>query len=144
MPLGLLRGSQRWLSPPVPGQQVRVSRPTRDRAVTRRQPGEPARDRRLLDEKVFRDALRRERSRTERFEESFQFVTVSSGGETADGTGWLRVADILTRAKCETDLLGWVANSSVLGLILIDAKSTAPSRARAIARRLQKDLSAAT
>jgi lipopolysaccharide/colanic/teichoic acid biosynthesis glycosyltransferase len=70
----------------------------------------------VLSQGLFRHALAREWKRAHRFEESFLLIQVSMAGRT-QAKAWGQVIEVITASKHHADLLGWLAQDSVLGLL---------------------------
>ena len=71
----------------------------------------------VLSEKLFRDALVRERKRADRFEEAFVLVLISLDRRNAQPPRWEHLVEALSQATLDADLLGWFEHGAVLGLI---------------------------
>src|SRR5262245_48059746 len=71
----------------------------------------------LLKDQLFRDALLRERRRADRFEETFILVLITVTSGAARRSHLSQVAETLGRIKTTTDIIGWYAQGSVVGLI---------------------------
>jgi len=115
-----LAGSLHALSP----RAAPRARIVRQRAAARSR--SQWRSRRLIvGERLFRDALGRERKRADRFAGSFVLVTVSCEPDRrSDAPLWKPMIDALSAvARRETDIVGWLEQASVLGMIVpaIDA-----------------------
>lgn len=76
----------------------------------------------LIPEKAFIRMLRLERRRTERSGRAFILVLIKSEdfGREADGKLLSQVVDVLAHVTRETDLLGWYASGSTLGLLMTE------------------------
>ena len=136
---GLLRGSYRWV-PPLASERPHTSRAQFERA--RRVPRQRERgwDRALFDEQLFRDVLQRERSRADRFEESFHLLTVKGVDSPMALPAWAEITERLTRAKGRTDLVGWMAKGSALGLVVTGGTLDDLARARSLERCVRQHL----
>ena len=79
----------------------------------------------LLDEDVFRSVLRRERKRTDRSDRAVVLVLValSDGRRATAASLGPAVADTLTAIKDDTDVLGWLRQPRVIGLIVTDVRA---------------------
>jgi len=71
----------------------------------------------VLSEKLFRDALVRERKRADRFEEAFVLVLVSLDRRNAPPAQWKHCVETLSQTTLDADLVGWFEHGAVLGLI---------------------------
>ena len=71
----------------------------------------------VLSEKLFRDALVRERKRADRFEEAFVLVLVSLDRRNAPPARWEHFVETLSQTTLDADLIGWFEDGAVLGLI---------------------------
>jgi lipopolysaccharide/colanic/teichoic acid biosynthesis glycosyltransferase len=93
---------------------------------------EAARGADVILEKAFIRMLRLERRRTERSGRAFILVLIKSEdfSRATDGKLLLQVADVLVRVTRETDLLGWYASGSTLGLLMTEiGEANATTRA---------------
>jgi exopolysaccharide biosynthesis polyprenyl glycosylphosphotransferase len=98
----------------------------------------------VVGARLFRDVLARERCRAARFGESFVLVVVTRHGEGAfDTTWWRPVVETLSAEKRDTDVLGWIAQGSTLGLIVPEIGSDDTSFARDVASRMRHAMTAA-
>jgi lipopolysaccharide/colanic/teichoic acid biosynthesis glycosyltransferase len=70
----------------------------------------------VVTERLFRDALVRERKRADRFEESFALVLISLACPAGRIPRWTEVVDALTSQLLDTDLIGWFEEGKVIGL----------------------------
>ena len=71
----------------------------------------------VFSEKLFRDALVRERKRADRFEEAFVLVLVSLDRRNAPNASWEHFVETLSQTTLDADVIGWFEHGSVLGLI---------------------------
>jgi lipopolysaccharide/colanic/teichoic acid biosynthesis glycosyltransferase len=71
----------------------------------------------VLSEKLFRDALVRERRRVDRFEEAFILVLISADRRNAPLSRWGHIVEALSRTTLDADLIGWFEHGAVLGFI---------------------------
>lgn len=76
----------------------------------------------VMQEKAFIRMLRLERRRTERSGRAFILVLIKNEDRSceADGKLFSKVSDVLARVTRETDLLGWYASGSTLGLLMTE------------------------
>ena len=70
----------------------------------------------IVNQALFREALVRERRRSDRFEQSFGLVLISLTRGTHE-RHWTEVLDALTATRRDTDVIGWFREGAVLGLI---------------------------
>jgi lipopolysaccharide/colanic/teichoic acid biosynthesis glycosyltransferase len=89
----------------------------------------------VLSEELFRSALSRERRRADRCEQGFVLLTMMVGPEALEAL----VAG-LAAATGETDLIGWMEQDEVLGVILPDVATPADATARQIEARVRREL----
>jgi lipopolysaccharide/colanic/teichoic acid biosynthesis glycosyltransferase len=126
---GILAGS---LSSSVALRRAPVAS-SRTVARRRRWRGSPL----VISEQMFRDVLVRERRRADRFSLPFVLVLVSlREGRTSDPSKWQSVVDSLHAAKRDTDVIGWFANESVLGLIVPEIETSEVSFLRDVESRV--------
>jgi lipopolysaccharide/colanic/teichoic acid biosynthesis glycosyltransferase len=88
-----------------------------------------------LDEPLFRSALGRQRKRADRFNEAFALATVEV---TASSAG--PVAESLRAATRDTDVVGWLEQDAVLGIVLPEVPSAAEKAVDRIEKRLKREL----
>jgi len=73
----------------------------------------------VIDEELFADALLRERRRAGRFDQPFVLLLLSfRNGVSAEPATWAAVVDSVAAVSRPTDVLGWLEQGSVIGLIL--------------------------
>ena len=119
-----------WLHPTV---LLRHSKPT-DRADALTGARRSVRGVRpnAIDQKLFADALLRERRRAERFNQPFVLLLLSirDGVIPEPMSTWAAVVDSIAAVSRPTDVLGWLQQDSVIGLILphVDADDAAVTR----------------
>jgi lipopolysaccharide/colanic/teichoic acid biosynthesis glycosyltransferase len=94
----------------------------------------------ILDAKVFKDVLVRERKRADRFNQPFVLVLVSS--DCGDSSPALSVGatEAVTSAIRETDVLGWFEQGTVLGVILTEIQALNAPIACEIEARIWEEL----
>ena len=96
----------------------------------------------LLSESLFRNALRRERLRADRFDDVLVLLTLTLNRPVASQR-WRQLVDALSHTQTETDVVGWLEEGAVLGLIrtlsVTEAK-TAPMLGAAVRRELAHHL----
>src|SRR5690348_7937861 len=98
-------------------RSLRSGRSAQPSAVRRRRQwrGRPV----VIGERLFRDALMRERKRADRFDQPFMIVLVGAApGREGESLSWFPVIEALSAAKRDTDVLGWFEQRAVLGLIV--------------------------
>ena len=66
----------------------------------------------VLSEELFDDVLVRERRRADRFEEPFVLFLVTFQGPRSQD-GWTSLADALSHAIHDTDVIGWFREGSI-------------------------------
>jgi lipopolysaccharide/colanic/teichoic acid biosynthesis glycosyltransferase len=96
-----------------------------------------------ISEELFRDALVRERKRADRFEEAFALVLISVTSRAAQQLGgWGQLVEAVYQPKLEADVIGWLQQGSVLGLLRSlggrDQEEAATTFARAVRRELMR------
>ena len=72
----------------------------------------------VLGERVFKDALVRERKRADRFDASFAVLLVDRSDDASDAAPWVPVLSAVAVVKREADAVGWLDEGAVLGLLL--------------------------
>jgi lipopolysaccharide/colanic/teichoic acid biosynthesis glycosyltransferase len=95
----------------------------------------------LLDEKIFKDALIRERKRADRSSQPLGLMLVTLDGQTSISShaGRAVVAGLLA-AKRETHIAGWFADGRTIGLIVPEIAVPVPSFARDFELRVRQQL----
>ena len=93
----------------------------------------------VLSEKLFRDALVRERKRADRFEEAFVLVLVSLDRRDAPPERWEHFVETLSQTTLDADLIGWFENGAVLGLIR-SLDDRGPAHTTAAVASIKKEL----
>lgn len=71
----------------------------------------------VLSQKLFIEALVRERKRADRFEEAFALVLISLDRRKAPSARWDHFIDTLSETTRDGDLIGWFEHGTVLGLL---------------------------
>jgi lipopolysaccharide/colanic/teichoic acid biosynthesis glycosyltransferase len=93
----------------------------------------------VLSEKLFRDALVRERKRADRFEEAFVLVLISLDRRNSAPSRWEHLVEVLSQTTLDADLVGWFEHGEVLGLIRsLDDRGQAETTT--VATTIQKEL----
>ncbi|AMY12991.1 UDP-glucose:undecaprenyl-phosphate glucose-1-phosphate transferase [Luteitalea pratensis] len=108
----------------------------RQSAPVTRADGRP-REAYLLGQRLFKDTLVRERKRADRLNASFAVIVLDRGHDTdGDWGSVLRAAGLVKR---DGDMLGWLEQGTVLGLILPEASRDLTHK---VVRRLRRHLAA--
>jgi exopolysaccharide biosynthesis polyprenyl glycosylphosphotransferase len=95
----------------------------------------------VIAEELFHDVLARERKRADRFAQPFVLVlVVARDDRSVDVPTWNSVIEGLTAAKRDTDVLGWLEQSSALGLIVPEIEALDSSSARDVESRVSAAL----
>jgi lipopolysaccharide/colanic/teichoic acid biosynthesis glycosyltransferase len=76
---------------------------------------------RTLGEGLFRDALVRERKRADRFDTPFALLLVDRGKRSGDNGLWNPLLRAVAAVKRDVDVVGWLEQDAVLGLLLPEA-----------------------
>ena len=93
----------------------------------------------VLSEKLFRDALVRERKRADRYEEAFALVLIYADRRDSRPSRWERLLATLSQDMFNADLIGWFAEGAVLGFIrALDDRG--PADAVAVSAAMQQEL----
>ena len=95
----------------------------------------------VLEERLFRAALVRERRRADRSNQSvgLLLVVVQESGPVLPGTE-RAIAEALMAAKAETDVAGWFDGRRTIGLIVPEVLTALPLCAHNLERRVQQEL----
>ena len=91
----------------------------------------------VIGEELFRDALIRERRRADRSNEPLLLFLVTVGSDVSVAS---TVIAALSAAKRETDVLGWYAHESTLGVIVPEIAAEDADILGAIAARFKSEL----
>lgn len=95
----------------------------------------------VIAEELFHDVLARERKRADRFAQPFVLVlVVARDGRSVDVPMWNSVIEALTVVKRDTDVLGWLEQSSALGLVVPEIETLDSSFARDVESRVSAAL----
>ena len=97
----------------TPASSVGMNRRTAERFERRRAPQHLH----VISERLFRDALVRERKRADRFEEAFTVLLIAFDRERLTPAAVLSLAASLSESPAAADFVGWFEQDSVLGLI---------------------------
>ena len=93
----------------------------------------------VLSEKLFRDALVRERKRADRYEEAFALVLIYADRRDSRPSRWERLLATLSQDTFNADLIGWFEEGAVLGFIrALDDRG--PADAVAVTAAMQQEL----
>jgi len=76
---------------------------------------------RVLAEWLFKDALVRERKRADRFEQPFAVLVAGWGDRSADDGRWVAIERAAAAVTREIDIVGWLEEDAVMGLLLPQA-----------------------
>lgn len=97
----------------------------------------------VLGEDLFRSVLSRERKRADRFDDVFALVTITLGNGSASPATDPRFELVISALAASTrgaDVVGWVEEGAVLGVIFADLGSPAKEVARQTQARVQQNL----
>jgi exopolysaccharide biosynthesis polyprenyl glycosylphosphotransferase len=95
----------------------------------------------VIGEELFRDVLVRERKRADRFGEPFALLVVSArDGYTVEASMWASVIEVLTTAKRDTDVLGWLERNSAVALVIPEIESLDSAFTQEVDSRLSAGL----
>ena len=86
----------------------------------------------LISERLFHDALVRERKRADRFEEAFTVLLIAFDRERLTPGAVSHLAESLSKSPAAADMIGWFEQDSVLGLIRSAAVGDAAVAAAAL------------
>ena len=101
--------------------------PTPDRPPNRRH-ARSRTDAYVLGERLFKDTLVRERKRADRVAEPFAVLVVDRSDQPADEGAWMSILRAATAVRGDDEVVGWLEQGAVLGLLLPDAsRQGAPS-----------------
>jgi lipopolysaccharide/colanic/teichoic acid biosynthesis glycosyltransferase len=128
----------------TPASSAGMSPRTAQRSEHRRAP----RPLHVISERLFRDALVRERKRADRFDEAFTVLLIAFDRDRLTTTAVTSLAESLSQAPATADVIGWFQQDSVLGLMRSAATGEAATAAAgltsaaqvAMARSLPPDL----
>jgi lipopolysaccharide/colanic/teichoic acid biosynthesis glycosyltransferase len=101
--------------------------------------------RRILAQDLFHSILRKERKQAVRARQSVVLVLISIDRRTAEGASfrWQPVIETVESATRDSDVIGWFAERTVLGVIQTDIGTTTETGTRAAEQRLRRALEAA-
>ena len=97
----------------TPASTADLSQRTAERFERRRAPQHLQ----VISERLFRDALVRERKRADRFEEAFTVLLIAFDRERLTQAAVLSLAESLSEPPAAADVIGWFEQDSVLALI---------------------------
>ena len=113
--------------------------------VRRHQPKLPAvrsiERRHVISEELFHDALIRERKRADRFEEAFSLVTITIDFRRVGAPALAQLAESMSRSQPGADVIGWLEQDSVLGIIQSIPAREPGDTATTLANALRQELS---
>ena len=119
------------------GQSTTNANRFRQAARQRRWRGRP----RVVEERLFRDALVRERKRSDRFDQAFTLLTIGFESEGyAGGVSWAAVVEAVAAVMRDTEILGWCVHEASLGLIVPEIDDSDSAFVREIGSRVQGEL----
>lgn len=108
------------------------------------------REPRLIAEELFKGVLKNERKRAERCNQPFVALVVAADDQPAAPAAfmWRPIVETMAALTRETDVMGWIARRSVLGVILTEVRTldaaTAHELETLVSRELVAKLDAAT
>jgi exopolysaccharide biosynthesis polyprenyl glycosylphosphotransferase len=96
----------------------------------------------LIDERLFRGALVRERKRADRSNQPLALVllTPDLAAEPRPSRVWWGIAEAVCSAKRETDVVGWFDNRDAIGLLMPEISSPGPNFRHDIHERVRREL----
>jgi len=95
----------------------------------------------IIDERLFRDALVRERRRADRSGQSFLLALVEIDDSPSRKTVVVPAAvEALKSARRDTDVLGWMNRDSVLGAVMPGFGPDASAAARDVESRVRREI----
>jgi len=92
----------------------------------------------ILGEGLFREAILRERRRADRFDTPFAVLLLELANGSGQANAWAPVLRAVSATKRDTDLVGWLHEGKVLGLLLPD---TSGKGALQTEHRLRREMS---
>jgi lipopolysaccharide/colanic/teichoic acid biosynthesis glycosyltransferase len=98
-------------------------------------------DYQVLGEGLFKEAFVRERKRADRFNQPFAVLLVDRGKSLLERGRWVTILRAVAAVKRDIDIVGWLEQGAVLGLLLQEASGKGALKAmhrvrQEIARRL--------
>jgi lipopolysaccharide/colanic/teichoic acid biosynthesis glycosyltransferase len=96
----------------------------------------------VIDQRLFRGVLVRERKRADRSNQPLVLLLVRLSEPLGGGCSsiWRAVVGAMAAAKRDTDVLGWFERQAVIGLLVPDCPASSPAFARELAARLHREL----
>ena len=96
----------------------------------------------VINEKLFRGALVRERKTADRSNQPFGLLLVSYDAHprTATSSTWVAAIEALAAVKRETDVLGWFEEQAMLGVILPEIGRSVTAVVQEIESRARQEL----
>ena len=91
----------------------------------------------VLGESLFKDALGRERKCADRFGSPFAVLLLNHGSGSADAGRWAPMLRAVDAVRRDIDLVGWLEQNAVLGMLLPDTSGKA---ALEVTRRVQREI----
>lgn len=91
----------------------------------------------VLGERLFKDTLVRERRRADRLATPFGVLVLDRTHQAPDDRPWASILEVLGDCRTDVDVVGWLEQDTVLGVILSDAPREA---ALETMRRLRRHL----
>src|SRR6185436_8874106 len=103
-------------------------------------PPETSDRRHVISEELFHDALIRERKRADRFEEAFVLVMITIDRRRLGPDDVARLGASLSQSQQGADVIGWLEQDSVLGLIRSIPTREPGDSATALANAFRREL----
>jgi lipopolysaccharide/colanic/teichoic acid biosynthesis glycosyltransferase len=123
-------------------QPVRATRPAsaRQRPAAKTQASMQI-DPEVLNERLFRDVFLREGKRTHRSANHLALLLVEESAMVpASSPAWEHVLDAIAAAKRDTDLMGWLEQDKLLGVVLTEISSRNAQIVHGIETRVRHEL----
>lgn len=92
----------------------------------------------VLTEQIFQDAFLRERRRAERFDQTFAVLLLDRGERATDRRAWPPILRSLANVKRDVDVVGWLHEGALLGVLLPEASGEGAVK---VMQRLRRELS---
>ena len=134
LPSGRCLSAPTLSRPPLSAGRLSVRR---SRASGRHRPADR---RRLLSEELFKDTLMRERRRADRFEEAFALVLISLDNCPTPQSRWRQLVECLLQTASDADLMGWLEQDAVLGVIRVLGDSGPTDTTAAAVVSIEQDI----
>jgi hypothetical protein len=119
-----------------------AARTTSARAKAKAAPApaaEPAKAVHVVGEQIFKSVLVREGKRADRSGKGFMLLLVELDGDDSSPV-WRHVIAALSAAKRETDIVGWLEQGRVIGVILTETAAAVASARQAVGDRVRGEL----